>query len=206
VLPPIRLAVVIFAACLAIFVGAARADTPAPATFNAHGVTFTYPGDWIELPVTYQVMIGTPLWLESLGPAPSLPPTTGTPPPSGTQPTPTALNIATLAAYHVGVALTKKNIGRYKKYFAASFAQMVAEVHGQVESGPTRVNVGKLPGYGFRFSAPAPDGTALEDHVVFVFKQKTEYFFACQHPQDDASAAEIESGCDQIMQSFRLTK
>jgi hypothetical protein len=206
--PPLRTVSVLVALAVAVFVGAARADTPPPpATYNAHGVTFTYPGSWMELPVTYKVMIGTPLWLDSIGPAPTLPPpTTGPPPPSGSQPAPTALNVVTLAAYHLPVVLTKKNIGRYKKYFGASFAQMAAAVHGQVESGPTRVNVGKLPGYGFRLSAPAADGTPLEDRVVFAFKQKTEYFFSCQHPQTDPLAAEVESGCDQIMQSFRPTK
>ena len=193
---------------LAAFVASARADTPAPATFKAHGVTFTYPGSWMELPVSYEVKIGTPLWLESIGPAPTLPPTTDPPPPPSDTPQPAtpALNIVTLAAYHVNVVLTSKNIGRYKKYFAASFAQLAAAVQGQVEGGPTRINLGKLPGYGFRMSAQAADGTVLEDRVLFAFRQKTEYFFSCQHPQTDPLAAEVEGGCAQIIHSFRLAK
>jgi hypothetical protein len=79
-------------------------------------------------------------------------------------------------------------------------------LHGQVESGPARVNLGNLPGYAFRLTARRADGTMLENRMVFAFKQKTEYFVNCEHPQNDSLAPEIESGCGQIMKSFRLAK
>jgi hypothetical protein len=207
VLPPLPTrAALVLAVFVAAIAASARADTPPPLIFDAHGVTFTYPSDWVELPVTYDVQTGTPLWIDSLGPIPPLTPPSGSPPAPGSQPTAPSTNLVTLAGYHVGLALTKKNIGRYKQYFAASVAQLAAAAHGQVQSGPTRVTLAGLPGYAFQITVQRPDGSMLQNRLVFAFRRKTEYFVNCQHPPNDPLAAEIDSGCTQIMQSFRLSK
>jgi len=206
VLPPLRTLTAILAAlALAVFAASARADAPAPATYNSHGVAFSYPGTWIELPVAYEIKIGTPLWVDTIGPPPQITPT-NPPPASGSQPPVTNPDVVTLSAAHINVVFTKKNIGRYKKYFAASMAQIAASAHGQVESGPTRVTLGGLPGYAFRMTALSSTGLTVENRMVYLFKRKLEYFVNCAHPQNDPMTAEIESGCDQIMRSFRLTK
>jgi len=208
VLPPLRTVLaVVLAAAVAVVAASARADNQPPNKFNAHGITFSYPASWVELPVSYEIQIGKHLWIDSIGPPPQAPqpPTNGSPPPSS-EPASPRPNLVTLAASHVSVAITKKNIGRYKKYFAATIRQLAASLHGQVQSGPTRVNLASLPGYAFQLTAQLADGTILENHLVFAFKQKTEYFINCQHPQNDPLAPEINSGCDQIMRSFRPTK
>ena len=46
-------------------------------------------------------------------------------------------------------------------------------------------------------------GCGANSRIVFLFRKKTEYFFNCEYPQNDPLAAEIETGCDQVMQSFR---
>ena len=120
------------------------------------------------------------------------------------QPTATHLALVTLAAYHISVAITPRNIGRFKRNIAATVAQIAAQTHGQVESGPIRVNLARLPGYRFRLTVQLTDGTTIQTRIVFVFRKKTEYFLNCEYPQNDPSAAEIESGCDQVTQSFRL--
>jgi len=210
-LPPLakRTAALISATIFAVVTAAARADDQPPNTFKGHGLTFSYPGSWIEIPATFETQIGTPLWTESIGPVPQV-----TPPapadPSQPQPTPTPqspathLALVTLAAYHISVAITPRNIGRFKRNIAATVAQIAAQTHGQVESGPIRVNLARLPGYRFRLTVQLTDGTTIQSRIVFVFRKKTEYFFNCEYPQNDPQAAEIESGCDQVMQSFRL--
>src|SRR2546429_6014089 len=101
VLPPIRtrLAVVV-AAAVAVVAASARADNQPPNKFNAHGVTFSYPANWLELPVSYKIEIGKHLWIDSIGPppqAPQPPPTTGSPPPPSSQPASPSPNVVTLA-------------------------------------------------------------------------------------------------------------
>ena len=39
---------------------------------------------------------------------------------------------------------------------------------------------------------------------MFAFNKRTEYFLNCQHVQDGTLGDEIEAGCDQVAQSFRL--
>ena len=147
----------------------------------------------MQLPVTYKIKIGAQLWVETIGPVPT----------HGSAQSPA---VVTISASHISVAVTKKNIGRYKNYFAATVRRIAASAHGRVESGPTRVNPGNLPGYAFRLTTQAPNGAMLENRMAFAFNQKTEYFVNCEHPQNDPLASEIESGCTQIMQSFKLAK
>ena len=208
-MPPLakRTAALLFAALFAAVTAAARASDQPPNTFKGHGVSFRYPNSWIEIPATFETQIGTPLWTESIGPAPQ-----PTPPPDPSQPLPSPTPqplaahpaLVTLAAFHISIALTPKNIGRYKQYIAATVAQIAAQTHDQVQSGPIRVNLARLPGYRFRLTVQLTDGTTIQSRIVFLFRKKTEYFLNCEYPQNDPVAAEIETGCDQITQSFRL--
>jgi hypothetical protein len=208
-LPPLakRTAALLCATLVAIVAAAARAVDQPPNTFKGHGITFSYPASWIEIPATFETQIGTALWTESVGPAPQVtpPPDPSQPPPSPTpQPDTANREIVTLAVYHISVALTPKNIGRYKPSIAAAAAQLAAQAHGRVESGPVRVNMGRLPGYRFQITATLADGTQISSRIVYVFRKKTEYFLNCEYPQNDPLAAEIETGCDQVMRSFRV--
>jgi len=203
-----RTAALLFATLFAVVAAAARADDQPPNTFKGHGVSFSYPGSWIEIPASFEIKVGTPQWTESIGPAPQVtspaPADPSQPQPSPTpQPAATHPDLVTLAAYHIAVAVTPRNIGRYKQYIAASVAQLAAQAHGQLESGPLRVNIARLPGYSFRLTVQLSDGTTIDSRIVFLFRKKTEYFFNCEYPQNDPLAAEIETGCDQVMQSFR---
>src|SRR5207248_1363614 len=120
VLPPLakRTAALLSATIFAVAAAGARADDQPPNTFKGHGLAFSYPGSWIEIPATFETQVGTPLWTESIGPVPEVtPPAPADPsqpqPPPTPQPTSTHLALVTLAAYHISVALTPKNIGRF---------------------------------------------------------------------------------------------
>lgn len=204
VVPPLakRIATILSATVFLAIAGGARADDQTPKTFTGHGVSFSYPGSWIEIPATFEFQMGSALWTESVGPVPPVPAPQAQP--AATPPATTHPDLVTLASYHISVALTRKNIGRYKQYIAASVAQFVAQAHGQVLAGPVGVTMARLPGYAFQVIVQTSDGTLITSRIVFVFRKKTEYFLNCEYPQNDPLGGEIDSGCDQIMQSFRL--
>jgi len=210
VLPPLvkRTAALLFVTLFAVVAATAHAADPAPKTFKGHGLSFKYPGSWSEVPATFVAQIGHALWTESIGPEPQ--PTS--PDPSQPQQTPAPQpeashrSMVTLAAYHLSVAISPKNIARYKQAITAATAQLAAQLHGRLESGPVRVNVAHMPGYRFELVATLSDGTPIRSRVVYIFKKQTEYFLNCQHPQDDPLSADIETGCSLVMRSFRLAK
>jgi hypothetical protein len=189
-------------------VAAATADAadPAPKAFNGHGLTFRYPGSWNEIPASFVAQMGHALWTETVGPEPESTPQD----PSQPQPTPAPQpdaghrSMVTLAAYRISVAITPKNIARYKQPISAAAAQLAAQLHGHIEGGAVRANMARLPGYRFQLIATLRDGTPIRSRIVFVFKKQTEYFLNCQHPEDDARSADIEMGCSMIMRSFRF--
>jgi len=207
-LPPLvkRAAALLFVTLFAVVAATARAADPAPKTFKGHGLSFKYPGSWSEVPATVVAQVGRALWTESIGPEPTLPDPSQPQPTPGPQPDAGHRPMATLAAYHISVAISPKNIARYKQPIAAAAAQLAAQLHGRVESGPVRVNIGRLPGYRFQLVATLSDGTVFRGRVVYIFKKQTEYFLNCQHTQEDPNSADIETGCSLIMRSFRLAK
>ena len=203
-----RTAALLFVTLFAVVAATAHAADPAPKTFKGHGLSFNYPGSWNQMPATVVAQVGRALWWESIGPDPqSTPADSSQPQPTPTpQPDPGHRSMVTLAAYHVSVAISPKNIARYKQAIAAAVAQLAAQLHGRVESGPVRVNMGRLPGYRFQLVATLSDGTVFRGRIVYIFKKHTEYFLNCQHLQDDPLSADIETGCSMIMRSFRLAK
>jgi hypothetical protein len=209
-LPPLvkRTAALLFVTLFAVVAATAHAADPGPKTFKGHGLSFKYPGSWSEIPATFVAQIGRALWTESIGPEQqSTPPDTAQPQPTpAPQPDASHRSMVTLASYHIAVALTPKNIARYKQAIAAAAAQLAAQLHGRIESGPVRVNMDRLPGYRFQLAAALSDGTPIHSRVVYIFKKQTEYFLNCQYPQADPLSADIESGCSLIMRSFRLAK
>jgi hypothetical protein len=204
-----RTSAILVVALFAVVAATARAADQPPNTFKGHGISFKYPTSWTEIPATFEIQIGAPLWTESIGPAaPVAPPAPADPsqpqPPATPQPDQTHRPLVTLAAYHLSVSVTPKNIGRYKQSIAAAAAQLAAQAHGRVESGPVRIKMARLPGYRFQITATFTDGAQIRSRIVYVFRKKTEYFLNCEYLQDDPLAAEVETGCTQIMQSFRL--
>ncbi len=199
-----RIVAVLAAALVAVAAASARADE-LPGTFSGHGISFTYPAGWEHKLGALQYQVGSPLWAEFFAPptplssAPVDPANSGTP---SVTPPPLSYDVVILAAYHVSVSITKKNLPRYRSSIRAAVTQLVGQAHEQILAGPTRVALSKLPGYRFDTSVQMSDGTMLASRLVFVFRQKTEYFLNCQHVQDGPLATEIDSGCAQVMQSF----
>jgi hypothetical protein len=199
---PKRIAAAFAATAAALATMVARADD-LPGAYSGHGVAFAYPATWLHAPGEFDYQVSRPLWQEFFGPQPA-PPTDPTQP----APAPTALqrDIVAVASYRTNVAITKKNLARYKTAIQVAILQLVLQSHGAILSGPQRVTMGGLPGYRFQVTATVDDNTTVESRLVLVFNKKTEYYLNCQHVQNGQLTAEIESGCDQLMQSFKVSR
>lgn len=204
---PKRIAAAFAATAAALCTMAARADD-LPGAYGGHGVSFSYPSTWVHGPGQFQITAGSPLWQEFFAPPPAAPPAPtdpSQPQPQPQQP-PVQRDLVALAAFHTNVAITKKLLPRLKPYLALLVTKLSAQAGGAVLGGPQRITMGGLPGYRFQTTAKLDPGTTTESRLVFVFKGKTEYFLNCQDVQNGPLTTEIQSGCDQVMQSFRLTK
>ncbi len=201
---PKRFVALLAAVLVAVCAASARADA-VPGSYSGHGISFSYPSDWLNLPATIEVQQGTPLWTESFAPIPQAPaPAPGSPTPPATQPSaPMSTDLVIIAAYHLPFSITKKNIARYRNLVRVSTQVLLAQAGGQLVSGPTRISMGKLPGY--RVDATATfANTAVDNRLVFGFRGHSEYFLNCENTHGGPLTAEIQSGCDQIMHTFRL--
>jgi hypothetical protein len=197
---PQRVAALVAAAIVAVAAATAGA-AEAPGQFGGHGVSFSYPTAWQHMDAQFQVEVGSALWTEVFAPVLS-------PADPGALPAAPAgddrfSDLIAVAAYRIPVAITKKNLPRYRQAIQLTVQQLAQRANGQVLSGPTRVTMGGMPGYRFEVTMPAGD-TALDSRLTMVFKKKTEYFVNCQHLRDGALMAELSAGCDQLTQSFRV--
>jgi hypothetical protein len=197
---PQRVAALVAAAIVAVAAATAGA-AEAPGQYGGHGVSFSYPTAWQHIDGGFRVQVGSAMWTEIFAPIPApADPAAPATPPSLDQLT----DLIGVAAYRLNVAITKKNLPRYKPLIQLTMLQLVQRANGQMLSGPTRVTMGGMPGYRFEVTVPRADGSALDSRLVMVFKKKTEYFVNCQHLRDGALMAELAAGCDQLTQSFRI--
>ena len=199
---PKRIAAAFAATAAALVTMAARADD-LPGAYTGHGVAFSYPAGWLHMPGEFDYQVSHPIWQEFFGPQPAAPtdPTQPAPAPDALQ-----RDIVAVASYRTNVAITKKNLARYKRSIQIAILQLTLQSHGAILSGPTRVTMGGLPGYRFQVTATVDDNAIVESRLVLVFRGKTEYYLNCQHLQAGPLATEIESGCDQLMQSFKVSR
>jgi hypothetical protein len=195
---PKRIAAAFAATAAAMATMVARADD-LPGMYGGHGVTFAYPTAWLHVPAQFDVQTGSSLWSEFFGPEQA-------PPADPTQPAPMQRDLVAVAAYKTNVAVTKKNLPRYKASISYFVLRLATQAGGTVLKGPQRVTMGGLPGYRYQMTANVDEGTVVESRVVLVFKGRAEFFLNCQHVQDGPLTDEIEAGCDQLMTSFKLLK
>jgi hypothetical protein len=176
--------IVLAAAALAV---SSALGAPGDATYRRHGVSFRYPSSWyLTRPIGATAQTGTALWSQWLGPTKAL-----------------SVDLVIVAAYHTTVAITPATLHRYRPLVAASVRQLAASSRGQVVAGPTTTRMGGMPGYRFRMTAIAPDGSPVSSRLIFAWKGHTEYFLNCQHAVLGARRPAVEAACDRIVASFR---
>jgi hypothetical protein len=200
---PQQIVALFAAALLAVTAASARADD-LPGQWGGHGISFSYPTAWQHIAGQFQYQSGTALWTEFFAPIPpAAPPADPNQPAPATTPTPDQVtDLVAVAAYRLPISITKKNLPKYKRLIQMTIVQLAAKAGGHMTTPAARVTMGKLPGYRFEVAVPTQAGTTLSSRIVLVFKKKIEYFVNCQYVQDGPLAAEVTSGCDQVMQSF----
>jgi hypothetical protein len=208
-LRPNRLAALLAAVLLAATAASARADDAAPpAIFGGHGVTFSYPLAWQHIQGQFQIQMGSALWTEFFAPmpAPAAAPDPTQPAPATAAPTNPLTDVVAVAAYKLPISITKKTLPKFKRSIQLAIMQLASRAGGEMTTLGTRTTMGGFPGYRFELSFPSTGGSKIDSRLVMVFKGKVEYFLNCQHTKDGPLAAEVQSGCDQVAQSFRAAR
>lgn len=152
-------------------------------TFRAHGVTFQYPDGWQDTTDDFSVATtsGEALWTAAVSAD--------------------TYDLVIVEAYSVNQEVTADNLDAAEPEVTAFFEQLFGQMDGALESGPEDVTLARLPGLEYT-GRGASDGTPIESRIIVAFDGSTEYFINCQHTEE--GAAEINQGCDQIVNTFAL--
>jgi hypothetical protein len=152
-------------------------------TFRAHGVTFQYPGGWQDTTDDFNVATtsGEALWTAAVSAD--------------------TYDLVIVEAYSVNQEVTAENLGGAEPEVTAFFEQLFGQMDGALERGPEDITLAGLPGLEYT-GRGASDGTPIESRIIVAFDGSTEYFINCQHTEE--GAAEINQGCDQIVNTFAL--
>lgn len=80
-------------------------------------------------------------------------------------------------------------------------AKLTAEAKGTASEGEVVEHAG-VPGYQYYVEYDAPDGTALRNQLVFLFKGKNEFQINCQSTEKNRK--ELEKGCNLILDTLKI--
>jgi hypothetical protein len=149
-------------------------------TFEGDGYSFTYPGNWDEGEVEARAQSGNTVSSVAFGPSRD--------------------SLVNVEVYRLDVAITEENIDEATDELADVIAQTFEQAGGGVTAGPTRTTVDGLPALRFEASALTPDDERVQSRGTLVFDGSTEYYVNCQFTPDRAE--EMNSGCDQVLNSF----
>ena len=163
--------------------GGAGASNDGVNTFQAHGVTFEYPGGWQDTTDDFSVATtsGQAQWTAAVS--------------AGTY------DLVIVEAYSVNQEVTVDNLDDAEPQITTFFEQLFGQMDGALESGPADITLAGLPGLEYRGSGTS-DGTPIESRIIVAFDGTTEYFINCQHTKQ--GSVEIGEGCDQIVSTFAL--
>jgi len=172
-----------------VFTGCGNSDR----RFNGHGVSFRYPHNWAPAESAgVNVKTSNGLWTEMFSP------TAAAKDPGGT-----TADIVLLTKFRAPT-VTKEILAASVDNISAGVAQLAQKAGGRLLAGPSKVTMGGLPGYEYRFSAKTVRGRGSASRLVLVWKGNAEYSLNCQHLVGGTRAAEIERGCKMIVGSFKL--
>ena len=154
-------------------------------SFEGHGISFDYPGDWDEAEETSTaVSSGNQRWSESFG-------IDGN-------------NFVTVTEYEVNIEVGDENISELEQEIGQTIEDLTQQAGGSVDEGPSEVTMGGLPGFRFELSGVEAEGGTVDSSIVLAFDGTTEYFLNCQFT--DEHSDEIDEGCTQIIDSFEVTQ
>ena len=104
--------------------------------------------------------------------------------------------------YRLNLPVTPEVMDAAEAEFTSLLGQLADQVDGSVTAGPHRFSTAQgLPGLRYEMAGTI-DGIPYESSLILIFDGTTEYFINCQHTA--SMAAEIQRGCEQIVNSFRV--
>ena len=151
-------------------------------TYDCHGVEFTYPSSWSMIDDARILNSGNLEFGDVVGLD--------------------ALNNVQVQGYRLSKPVDDSNADRLEREMSQAADELAAAVSGQVTGGPTRVEIGGLPGFRFRVEG-SYGGQPLTVTGVVLFRGTTQYFLECQFTPDHAR--DIRAGCRQVMRTFRAS-
>ena len=179
VLVPQRVAVITTAAFLLAACGS-RANR-----FTGHGYTFDYPGNWTPRSnlAFAAAAAGGALSKEAVGLD--------------------GVNLVVVLTTRLGQPVTSQVLPRLEVQASNDIREVAARGGGTVARGPQPITFGGLPAFVFDLSGIRVGRATVDGRLVLAFRGRIEYLLFCQHTAQRAD--EVESGCDQIVRTFRLT-
>jgi len=151
-------------------------------TYDCHGVAFTYPSSWSMIDDVRILNSGNLEFGDVVGLD--------------------ALNNVELQGYVLSQPVDDSNVDRFEREISQAADELAAAVSGQVTGGPTRVEIGGLPGFRLRVEG-SYEGQRLIVTGVALFRGTTQYFLGCQFTPDHAR--DSRAGCRQVMRTFRAS-
>ncbi|MFL5766764.1 MAG: hypothetical protein ACJ758_02835 [Actinomycetota bacterium] len=162
---------------------ASAAPSGTEQTFNGHGVSFQYPGDWDPIATAgASASQGSQAWSEAFGID------------NG--------NFVLVSQYTVNLSITPSNIDQHASELTTQIQNLFTQAGGSMQSGPTKLTMGGFPALGYSGTAVNPQAVSVKTRIVLAFNGSTEYFVNCQSTGEDTSA--LDAGCDQIVKTFTV--
>ena len=178
------MALAVFAVSTAALSGCGTTEQKGDHVYKANGVSFRYPHGWRQIKPKGLEERG--LWTVMIAPSDSA-----------------GFDIAFVTEYRTTSAITEKNLASKESGITSTVARAARQAGGALLSGATPITMGGLPGYTFQISARV-ESRPSTSHLVLVWNGKTEYFLNCQHLTKGMLGGEIERGCGEIIDSFKL--
>lgn len=160
-------------------------EAEAAATYDDNGVTFEYPSDWDEFPAEASATTtgSNELWSATVGPDKT--------------------NLVNITTYQLNIAVTEENLDSIEAELDGVIQGVVDQAGGTITSGPEATDVAGFPAYTYTWEGVEVDGEPKDSSAYFLFNGEIEYFFNCQFSEE--TAEEVQTGCDQILESFAVT-
>lgn len=175
-------AVFLAGASFSVSCGDSGGDPNSTKTYDKHGITFEYPGNWKtgKLEVKSEPS-GNELW-------------------SSEGLVLTNDDVISVQGYKLNVKITPE-------VFKANTKDLIDDVLSVTEghktlSDPTTTQVGGLPAITYDIAATSTGGKAVQSKLYFIFKDDTEYFFNCQAAP--ANQEKVDAACERVTGSFKV--
>jgi hypothetical protein len=168
---------------------ASGAGVVSAGTYEGDGFSFSYPGyAWVEL--------------ESRLPEPAVTPEValGLPQPNENIP---SLNLMNVTVGQAPQPITKEDIPDAMPTFRAFIRQLAEREGGRVVVKPAETTLDGLPGFDAEISGSV-SGNPVRIRTTFAWEGRTQYQVNCQYTLSHAE--EMLSGCDQVLESFQVSR